>query len=47
MTIVTVLHDLTLASKYADTAIIVDRGRVIYHGSSQHIDREFDRLIAY
>lgn len=46
MTIVTVLHDLALASTYAQTAIIVDRGRVFYHGSSQDLDVQFDRLIA-
>ncbi len=45
MTIVAVLHDLALASTYAQTAMIVDRGRVVYYGSSQHLDAEFDRLI--
>jgi phosphonate transport system ATP-binding protein len=45
MTIVTVLHDLALASTYADTAIIVDRGRVAYHGSSQNLVAEFDKLV--
>jgi phosphonate transport system ATP-binding protein len=44
MTVVAILHDLALASTYAQTAIIVDRGRVIYHGSSQNLDAEFDRL---
>lgn len=46
MTIVTVLHDLSLASTYTQTAIILDRGRVIYHGSSQNLDSEFDRLVS-
>jgi phosphonate transport system ATP-binding protein len=45
MTIVTVLHDLALASTYAQTAIILDRGRVVYHGSSHNIGQEFERLI--
>ncbi len=44
MTIVTVLHDLALASTYAQTAIIVDRGRVVYHGSSDNLEAEFERL---
>jgi phosphonate transport system ATP-binding protein len=44
MTIVTVLHDLGLASTYAQTAMIVDRGRVGYHGPSQNLGQEFDRL---
>jgi phosphonate transport system ATP-binding protein len=45
MTIVTVLHDLALASAYAQTAIIIDRGRVAYHGSSQNVELEFDKLV--
>lgn len=45
MTIVTVLHDLALASTYAQTAIIIDRGRVAYHGSSQNVEVEFDKLV--
>jgi phosphonate transport system ATP-binding protein len=45
MTIVTVLHDLALASTYAQTAIIVNRGRVVYHGSTQNLSTEFEQLI--
>jgi phosphonate transport system ATP-binding protein len=45
MTIVTVLHDLALASTYAQTAIVVDRGRVVYHGSSQNLSAKFEQLI--
>jgi phosphonate transport system ATP-binding protein len=45
MTIVTVLHDLALASTYAQTAIVVDRGRVVYHGSSQNLSTKFEQLI--
>ena len=45
MTIVTVLHDLALASTYAQTAIVVDRGRVVYHGSSQDLGAKFEQLI--
>ena len=44
MTIVTVLHDLGLASAYAQTGMIVDRGRVVYHGTSQNLGQEFDQL---
>jgi phosphonate transport system ATP-binding protein len=44
MTIVTVLHDLGLASTYAQTAMIVDRGRVVYHGTSQNLGKEFAQL---
>jgi phosphonate transport system ATP-binding protein len=45
MTVVTVLHDLALASTYAQTAIIVDRGRVVYHGSSQNLSTQFEQLV--
>jgi phosphonate transport system ATP-binding protein len=45
MTIVTVLHDLALASTYAQTAIVVDRGRVVYHGSSQNLSPKFEQSI--
>jgi phosphonate transport system ATP-binding protein len=33
MTIVTVLHDLGIAAEYAQRAIIIDAGRIIYDGS--------------
>ncbi len=45
MTIVAVLHDLALASTYAQTAIVVDRGQVVYHGSSQNLSAKFEQLI--
>ncbi len=45
MTVVTVLHDLTLAHTYAQKAIVVDRGRVVYHGVSQNLDTQFEQLI--
>ncbi len=45
MTVVTVLHDLALAHAYAQTAIIVDRGRVVYHGVSQNLDLQFQQLV--
>jgi phosphonate transport system ATP-binding protein len=45
LTIVTVLHDLALASTYVQTALIVDRGRVVYHGSSQNLDTQFFKAV--
>jgi phosphonate transport system ATP-binding protein len=45
MTIVTILHDLTLASTYAQTVIVVDHGRIVYRGSSQNLSAEFEQLI--
>ncbi len=44
MTIVAVLHDLALASTYAQKAILVDRGRVVYHGGTQNLHAEFEKL---
>jgi phosphonate transport system ATP-binding protein len=41
MTVVAVLHDLNLASIYARTAIIVDRGRVVYQGTADSLSTLF------
>jgi phosphonate transport system ATP-binding protein len=46
MTVVAVLHDLHLASLYARTAIVVDRGRVIYQGTADNLVELFPQLIA-
>ena len=45
MTIVTVLHDLALASTYAHTAIVIDQGRVVYYGDTQNLSTKFEKLI--
>ncbi len=45
MTVVTVLHDLALASTYAQTVIVLDRGRIVYRGSSRNLSVEFEQLI--
>ena len=41
MTIVTVLHDLSLASSYADRAIILEAGRIIYDGKCHNLQAKF------
>ncbi|MBW4509949.1 MAG: phosphonate ABC transporter ATP-binding protein [Scytonematopsis contorta HA4267-MV1] len=46
MTIVTVLHDLAMAEKYAQRAIVLDAGRVIYDGSSSKVQAVFSDLNA-
>lgn len=46
MTVVAVLHDLHLASIYADTAIVVDRGRVVYQGDARNLVELFPQLIS-
>lgn len=41
MTIVTVLHDLTVAAQYAQRAIVLDAGRIIYDGCCDNIQAQF------
>ena len=41
MTIVTVLHDLAIASKYAKRAIVLDAGRIIYDGPCHNKTLDF------
>lgn len=45
MTVVTVLHDLALASTYAQRALVIDRGRVVYDGETQNLHTEFEKLV--
>lgn len=44
MTVVTVLHDLNLASVYADRAIILDAGRIVYDGKCQNLQAKFAEI---
>lgn len=44
MTIVTVLHDLSLASACAERSIVLDAGRIIYDGSCQNLQSQFAKL---
>ncbi|MBD2188832.1 phosphonate ABC transporter ATP-binding protein [Pseudanabaena mucicola] len=44
LTVVVVLHDLALAAKYAQRAIILDEGQVMYDGNCQNIERQFAKL---
>ena len=39
-----VLHDLALAAKYAQRAIVLQDGQVWYDGDCQNMDREFAKL---
>ncbi len=43
MTIVTVLHDLSLAAKYSQRAIILDQGQITYDGSCYDLPAQFAR----
>jgi phosphonate transport system ATP-binding protein len=41
LTIITVLHDLALATEYAQRAIILDNGKVVYDGKCENLQAQF------
>lgn len=41
LTIITVLHDLTLATEYAQRAIILEKGEVVYDGKCENLQTQF------
>ena len=45
LTIITVLHDLALATEYAQRAIILDHGKVIYDGKCENLQAQFSSAI--
>ena len=45
ITIVVVLHDLELAANYAQRAIILDQGKIIYDGNSKELSAKFSELL--
>ncbi|MEA5564030.1 phosphonate ABC transporter ATP-binding protein [Anabaena sp. UHCC 0399] len=44
MTIVTVLHDLGIAAKYAQRAIVLDAGRIVYDGMCDNLQEKFAQV---
>lgn len=44
MTIVTVLHDLGIAAKYAQRAIVLDAGRIVYDGLCDNLQEQFAKV---
>lgn len=44
MTIVVVLHDLSLASAYGERAIVLDAGRIVYDGGCHNLQSQFAQL---
>ncbi|WP_026736383.1 phosphonate ABC transporter ATP-binding protein [Fischerella sp. PCC 9605] len=44
MTIVTVLHDLGIAAEYAQRAIVLDAGRIVYDGPGNDLQAQFSQL---
>ncbi|MGB3206959.1 MAG: phosphonate ABC transporter ATP-binding protein, partial [Crinalium sp.] len=47
MTVVVVLHDLALAAAYAERAIILDAGRVVYDGNCDRLHDQFSQLLIH
>lgn len=47
LTVITVLHDLALAEKYADRALILDQGQIIYDGPAQNLSQHFEQTSPY
>jgi phosphonate transport system ATP-binding protein len=46
MTIVAVLHDLTVAAAYAQRAIVLDAGRIVYDGHCDNLQTQFSRVLS-
>ncbi|QLE54324.1 phosphonate ABC transporter ATP-binding protein [Nostoc sp. TCL26-01] len=44
MTIVTVLHDLGMAARYAQRAIVLDAGRILYDGHCDNLQAQFAKV---
>ncbi|MBW4560199.1 MAG: ATP-binding cassette domain-containing protein [Mojavia pulchra JT2-VF2] len=44
MTIVAVLHDLGIAAEYAQRAIVVDAGRIVYDGPCDNLQAQFSQV---
>ena len=45
ITVIVVLHDLEMAATYAKRAIILEKGQVIYDGSSQNLSTQFNQSV--
>ncbi|WP_066425873.1 phosphonate ABC transporter ATP-binding protein [Anabaena sp. 4-3] len=44
LTIITVLHDLGIAAKYAQRAIVLDAGRIVYDGVCDNLQAQFTKV---
>lgn len=44
LTVVTVLHDLSMASAYGERAIVLDQGKIIHDGSCRNLPAHFAQL---
>ncbi|MBD2384546.1 ATP-binding cassette domain-containing protein [Cylindrospermum sp. FACHB-282] len=46
LTIVTVLHDLGIAAEYAQRAIVLDAGRIVYDGKCENLQSQFAQILS-
>ncbi|AFZ58122.1 phosphonate ABC transporter ATP-binding protein [Anabaena cylindrica FACHB-243] len=46
LTIVTVLHDLGIAAEYAQRAIVLDAGRIVYDGECDNLQAQFSQVLS-
>nr|WP_199306741.1 phosphonate ABC transporter ATP-binding protein [Anabaena sphaerica] len=46
LTIITVLHDLGIAAEYAQRAIVLDAGRVVYDGKCDNLQEQFSQVLS-
>lgn len=47
ITIVTVLHDLGIAADYAQRALVLDAGRIVYDGACNNLQAEFAQINSF
>jgi phosphonate transport system ATP-binding protein len=45
LTVVTVLHDLGIAAEYAQRAIVLDAGRIVYDGKCDNLQAQFSQVL--
>ncbi|MBK1986304.1 phosphonate ABC transporter ATP-binding protein [Sphaerospermopsis aphanizomenoides BCCUSP55] len=46
LTIITVLHDLGMAAEYAQRAIVLDAGRIVYDGKCDNLQAQFPQVLS-
>ncbi|MCO7125866.1 energy-coupling factor transporter ATPase [Sporolactobacillus shoreicorticis] len=44
LTVILVTHDMETAARYADDAVVMDRGKVVYHGSVRSLFADSEKL---
>ncbi|HLO83638.1 MAG TPA: phosphonate ABC transporter ATP-binding protein [Nostocaceae cyanobacterium] len=46
LTVITVLHDLGMAAQYAQRAIVLDAGRIVYDGDCSNLQAQFNQAVS-